>query len=388
LFRSEIFQAPPFNPPEKSIAVLPFVNLSTTEDQQYLANGVSEEILSTLAKVDGLRVIGRTSSFSFQGDASARDVGEKLNVGNVLEGSLRTEGNRVRVTAELIDARNGFRLWSETYDREMEGAFALQDEIARSIVDSLKIKFAVPAPVHEPPDEDGYDRYVQRLFTDVSRPTGIDDIGINVPLRDPLNPSTVPDYTSPKRFDPPHTDTRVSAAPPETSPTTNVRSRKLETGVQTKKIAASPIADREKPAVGPASIQGFVKASKGEPIKGADVRIESRDGNEVFSTVKTDAKGRYISHSLQPGVYRATLLVDGAVKASIMNTQAKANQPTELNFDLKPTSQPTKIAKDGKHLVWVPGRTGSHIGGNWVEVDDRGKAHTGLNVQRVTARGW
>jgi TolB-like protein/tRNA A-37 threonylcarbamoyl transferase component Bud32 len=378
LFRGEIFRALPFNPPEKSIAVLPFVNVSTTKDQQYLGDGISEEILHTLAKVDGLRVVGRTSSFSFKGDANARDVGEKLNVGNVLEGSLRREANRVRVTAELIDTRSGFRLWTETYDREMEGVFALQDEIARSIVDALKIKLAVRVSAHEQPGDGVYDRYLQRLFTDVTRPTGINSIGISVPLRHPFNPSTVPDHTSPGGFDLRHTDTRVSAAPPETGLTTSVRYRELEAGVRTNKTTA----------VGPASIQGFVKAAKGEPIKGADVRIESRDGKQVFTTVKTDAKGRYISEGLAPGVYRITLLVNGAVKASIMNTQTKANQPTQLNFDLKPASQAGNIAKGGKHMVWVPARTGSHIGGNWVEVDDTGKAHSGLNVQRVTVRNW
>ena len=136
-----------------------------------------------------------------------------------------------------------------------------------------------------------------------------------------------------------------------------------------------PVCERTKlPADGPASIQGFVKDAKGEPIKGADVRIESRDGKQVFRTVKTDPKGRYISQGLQPGDYRVTLLVNGTVKASIMNTQTKANQPTQLNFDFKPTSQSGSNAKGGKHMVWMPNRTGSHIGGNWVEVDDKGKA--------------
>src|SRR6266542_2428631 len=87
---------------------------------------------------------------------------------------------------------------------------------------------------------------------------------------------------------------------------------------------------------GPASIQGVVKDAKGQPIKGADVRVESRDGKQLFNTVKTDSKGRYISQGLQPGVYRVTLMVNGAVKASIMNTQTNANQPTQLNFDFKP----------------------------------------------------
>ena len=409
LFRGEIFRTLPFNPPEKSIAVLPFVNVSTTKDQQYVGDGISEEILHTLAKVDGVHVVGRTSSFSFKGDANARDVGEKLNVGNVLEGSLRREGNHVRVTAELIDTRSGFRLWTETYDRQMEGVFALQDEIAGSIVDALKIKLGVRVSAPEQPDNGAYGLYLQRLFTDVTHPTGINSIGISVPLENPSNPSTVPDQTSPRGFDPRHTDTRVTAAPAGTEITTSVRDRALEAGLRTKKITVDATAAPPKAgfttsvrnrvleadgrtnkitAQGPASIQGFVKSAEGEPIKDADVRIESRDGKQVFNTVKTDPNGRYTSQGLQPGVYRVTLLVNGAVKASIMNTQTKASQPTQLNFDLKSASQADNIAKGGKHMVWVPGRTGSHIGGNWVEVDDKAKAHRGSNVQTVTARSW
>jgi len=103
----------------------------------------------------------------------------------------------------------------------------------------------------------------------------------------------------------------------------------------------------------------------------------------VFSTVKTDPKGRYISQGLQPGVYRVTLLVNGAVKAAIMNTQTNTNQPTQLNFDLKTTSQAGNNTKGGKHMVWAPARTGTHLGGNWVEVDDGGNEHSGSNIQTV-----
>ena len=161
----ELFRASQFNPPEKSIAVLPFLDLSQAKDQEYFCDGISEEILDTLAKVDGLRVVGRTSSFSFKGkNTDAREVGKKLNVENVLEGSLRREGNRVRITAELIDARNGFHVWTETYDRDLEGVFALQDEITRSIVDALKIKLAVSLPAHEQRNTEVYDLYLQGLF--------------------------------------------------------------------------------------------------------------------------------------------------------------------------------------------------------------------------------
>src|SRR6266536_910037 len=137
---------------------------------------------------------------------------------------------------------------------------------------------------------------------------------------------------------------------------------------------------------GPSSIQGTVKDAKGQPIKGADVRVESKDGKQLFNTVKTDTKGRYISQGLQPGVYRVTLMVNGAVKASIMNTQTKANQPTQLNFDFKPTSQAGNNATGRKHMAWVPNRTGSHIGGNWVEVDDEGNPHFDSNVQTYNVR--
>ena len=165
LFRGELFRASQFNPPEKSIAVLPFVDLSQSKDQEYFCDGISEEILHTLAKVGGLRVVGRASSFSFKGrNSNAREIGENLNVENVLEGSLRREGNRVRITAELIDARNGFHVWTETYDRDVEGVFALQDEITRAIVDALKIKLAVPHSAHEQRNRDVYDLYLQGLY--------------------------------------------------------------------------------------------------------------------------------------------------------------------------------------------------------------------------------
>ena len=139
---------------------------------------------------------------------------------------------------------------------------------------------------------------------------------------------------------------------------------------------------------GPSSIQGIVNDAKGKPIKGADVRIESKDGKQLFNTVKTDASGRYISQGLPVGVYRVTLVVNGAVKASISNTKTKADRPTQLNFDLKPTStsQASGSAKKGKRMVWVPASTGTHTGGRWVEVDDTGSSTAGtLNVQKVSA---
>ena len=139
---------------------------------------------------------------------------------------------------------------------------------------------------------------------------------------------------------------------------------------------------------GPSAIQGVVKDAKGQAIKGADVRIESKDGSKLFKVVKTDGKGRYTADGLPAGVFRATLVVNGAVKASITNTKTKADQPTQLNFDLKPVaaSQASAGQKKGKHMVWVPAATGSHIGGGWVEVEDNGSAAPGtLNVQRANA---
>ncbi|HYK23485.1 MAG TPA: protein kinase [Candidatus Acidoferrum sp.] len=292
-------------------------------------------------------------------------------------------------------------------------------------------KLAVRPSTQEQPGSGTYDFYLERLFTDATHP--INSTGISVPLQNPSNPFTVPDDTSPAVFDPQRADTRVTAAPRETGVATSIRDRALGAGPRSNKITAEETAapaesgvttgvrDRASeagprtnkikanvtaapPGTGvatsvryrasetglgtnkitadaPASFQGFVKDAKGEPIKGANVRIESRDGKQMFGTVKTDPKGRYISQGLQPGVYRITLLVNGTVKASILNTRTKVDQPTQLNFDFKPTSQAASIAKGGKHMVWVPARTGSHIGGNWVEVDDEGNPHFNSNIQ-------
>ena len=138
---------------------------------------------------------------------------------------------------------------------------------------------------------------------------------------------------------------------------------------------------------GPASIQGIVKDAQGKPIKGADVRIESRDGKQLFNTAKTDTQGRYISQGLQPGVYRVSLVVNGAVKTAIGNTKTKSDQATQLNFDLKPVAagQATTEQKKGKHMVWMPPSTGSHTGGRWVEVPDGASEPGALNVKRASA---
>jgi TolB-like protein len=155
--------AEPPSATEKSIAVLPFNDLSPSKDHAYFGEGIAEELLGALAKVDGLRVAARRSSFWFRDkEAELGEIASKLNVGHVLEGSVRRDGNRVRITAELIDACDGFTIWSETYEREMRGIFALQDEITHSIVDTLKLKLAI-SPSRPARSTDAYDAYLEGL---------------------------------------------------------------------------------------------------------------------------------------------------------------------------------------------------------------------------------
>jgi len=126
-------------PPAKSIAVLPFINMSEDAANEYFSDGIAEEILNELAQVKELKVAGRTSSFAFKGRSEdLRLIGETLNVSHILEGSVRKAGNTVRVTAQLIQVSDGFHLWSDTYDRELTDIFAIQDEIAGSILQALK----------------------------------------------------------------------------------------------------------------------------------------------------------------------------------------------------------------------------------------------------------
>jgi TolB-like protein len=133
--------APPQAGEEKSIAVLPFANMSGDAANDYFSDGISEQILDVLARVPGLHVAARTSSFSFKGKTlDVPDIARALNVRMVLEGSVRKQDDRVRVTAQLIDAATGFHLWSETYDRQLHDIFAIQDEIATAIGDELKVK--------------------------------------------------------------------------------------------------------------------------------------------------------------------------------------------------------------------------------------------------------
>ena len=124
----------------KTIAVLPFVNMSNDSEQEYFGDGIAEEIINSLAHLQDLKVAGRTSSFQFKGKtADLREVGEKLKVRNVLEGSVRKQGNRLRITVQLINVEDGYHLWSERYDREIDDLFAIQDDIALSITEKLKL---------------------------------------------------------------------------------------------------------------------------------------------------------------------------------------------------------------------------------------------------------
>ena len=133
-------------PPEKSIAVLAFENMSGDSEQEYFSDGISEELLNVLAKLPGLRVAARTSSFQFKGqNEDIATIAAALNVAHILEGSVRRSGNKLRVTAQLIKADDGFHLWSETYDRELDDVFAVQDEIAGAISEALKVKLALVA---------------------------------------------------------------------------------------------------------------------------------------------------------------------------------------------------------------------------------------------------
>jgi TolB-like protein/Tfp pilus assembly protein PilF len=124
-----------------SIAVLPFVNMSADPENEYFSDGLSEEIINALSKLEGLHVTARTSAFRFRGkDLDMRDIGRQLNVSTVLEGSVRKAENRLRITAQLISVADGYHLWSERYDRELKDVFAIQDEISLAIVDKLKVR--------------------------------------------------------------------------------------------------------------------------------------------------------------------------------------------------------------------------------------------------------
>jgi len=174
----------PVQIPEKSIAVLPFVDMSEKHDQEYFSDGLSEELLDLLAKTEGLAVIARTSSFYFKGkQATITEIANTLHVAHLLEGSVRKAGPTMRVTAQLIRAKDGVHLWSDTYDRDLKDVFKVQDEIAAAVVRALQLKLLSPAskPESEPHNTDAYNLYLQgqyfgRRASDVDVERGISSL--------------------------------------------------------------------------------------------------------------------------------------------------------------------------------------------------------------------
>ena len=150
--------------PEKSIAVLPFVDMSEKRDQEYFSDGLTEELLDMLSQVPDLRVPARTSSFYFKGRSEdIPTIAQKLRVAHVLEGSVRKAGNTIRVTAQLIRADNGYHLWSKTYDRDFKDIFKVQDEIAAAVVEALKAKLLPAQEIssrHKTTNTEAYRQYL------------------------------------------------------------------------------------------------------------------------------------------------------------------------------------------------------------------------------------
>jgi TolB-like protein/Tfp pilus assembly protein PilF len=163
LFGPEMGTAPGEVPPIRAVAVLAFADMSPAGDQGYLGDGIAEEIMGGLSKVDALRVTARTSAFAFKGrNESIQTIGEQLGVGAVVEGSVRKAGNRLRITAQLIRVADGFELWSHSFDRKLDDVFAIQDEIARATVAALKVELIGTRQLVKPPTGDvrAYELYV------------------------------------------------------------------------------------------------------------------------------------------------------------------------------------------------------------------------------------
>ncbi len=147
---------------EKSIAVLPFANMSGDPAQDYFADGISEELLSVLAHMPEIRVISRTSAFSYKGrNAALTDIADELNVGHILDGSVRRSGDRVRITAQLIHAQSDTQVWTNTFDRQLDDIFAIQDEIAAAVVDQLKVQVIGARPRLRETSPEAYALYLQ-----------------------------------------------------------------------------------------------------------------------------------------------------------------------------------------------------------------------------------
>jgi len=179
---------PAIRPEEKSIAVLPFVNMSDDPGNEYFADGLSEEILNLLAKIPALKVIGRTSSFAFKGkNEDLRMIGKALGVTTVLEGSVRKSGDRVRVTAQLINVSDGSHIWSETYDRTLDDIFAIQDDVAAAIIDALQIHVGTNPTRGRPTDNtEAYALFFQaRVLINAKDPAGAEEILLKAVELDP-----------------------------------------------------------------------------------------------------------------------------------------------------------------------------------------------------------
>ena len=161
----------------KSIAVLPFVDMSQAKDQEYFADGISEEVLNLLVKLPELKVIARTSSFAYKGkDTKIPEIGRELGVAHVLEGSVRKAGDKVRITAQLIHAADSTHLWSETYDRTLEDMFAVQDDIAAQVVKALEVTLLSDKPSVAIPQQDmeAYNLFLHLFSSDFgSREIGL-----------------------------------------------------------------------------------------------------------------------------------------------------------------------------------------------------------------------
>lgn len=158
---------PKSTPAVKAIAVLPLANMSADPENEYFSDGMTEEIIGALSKVPGLQVASRTSCFAFKGkEVDIKQVGEKLGVGSVLTGSVRKIGNRIRITAQLVNVESGYHLWSETYDRHLEDVFAIQDELSRAIVDALKIRLTSESDQLVVPTKnlEAYNHYLKGRF--------------------------------------------------------------------------------------------------------------------------------------------------------------------------------------------------------------------------------
>ena len=148
-----------------SVVVLPFVDLSPEQDQEYFCHGITEEIINSLARVPGLRVISRTSAFAFQGrDLEVTEIGRRLRVGTALEGSVRKAGDHVRITTQLVSTEDGYQRWSRRFDRELSDVFAIQDEIAATIVTELQIGLATPPPAPASFDALAHDAYLRGMY--------------------------------------------------------------------------------------------------------------------------------------------------------------------------------------------------------------------------------